>query len=134
MEKIRVDNGIKKIEVNDKGEYIQFSINDNKFIEGLGELVQYVDSEIEKANKEIEKENIYEKVKKKNAICREACKRLDTIFGENACKKVFGDIEPDEYMIGDFLDQVLELATKFQKERKSSIEEKYSTNRKGANS
>lgn len=32
MDSLRIDNGIKKIEVNDAGECIEFSINDDKFL------------------------------------------------------------------------------------------------------
>lgn len=140
MEKLRVDNGLKKIEVNDNGEYIEFSISDNRFVEGLGELVDWMDSVSKQKNEEAKEdtertiEDMLNKRKDKNKICQEACTRIDNLFGEGTCKKVFGNIEPDDYLIGDFIEKIMDLVNKFQKERKESIKNKYSNQRKGANS
>ncbi|MBQ6787552.1 MAG: hypothetical protein IJO85_07515 [Lachnospiraceae bacterium] len=140
MEKLRVDNGLKKIEVNDRGDFIEFSVKDNKFIEGFGELVTWMEGVLrnqkQQTTEETEKtiEMILDDIKGKSEICKEACCRIDKLFGSDTCKKVFGNIEPDEYVIGEFMDQIVDFMDKFQKERQESIGSKYSNERKGANS
>lgn len=45
MDSLRIDNGLKKIEVNDAGEYIEFSVLDNGFFRGFSELMQWFDEQ-----------------------------------------------------------------------------------------
>ena len=136
MEKLRIDNGKKKIEVNDNGDYIEFSVGDYGFIEEFGKFAEWMQQQ--ENNKMEPSENTVdgamEMLRKKKEICQEACKRIDKLFGEGTCKKVFGDISPDEYMIAEFAEAILALMNKFGKERKQSIGNKYSSDRKGANS
>ena len=56
---------------------------------------------------------------------------IDNMFGENACKKVFGDIIPNPYLIADFLDQLTPIAEQYMDARQKKISERYSRNRKG---
>lgn len=101
MEKLRVEkDNIYKIEVNDKGECIEFDLLD---IELPIKLINA--SEELKKQKKIYKEKI-EKLKNENLnpaedmlkqyeIDKEFCQTmrdvLDSFLGENACQKIFGD-------------------------------------------
>lgn len=101
MEKLRVEkDNVYKIEVNDKGECIEFDLLD---IELPIKLINA--SEELKKQKEIYKEKI-EKLKNENLnpaedmlkqyeIDKEFCQTmrdvLDSFLGENACQKIFGD-------------------------------------------
>lgn len=40
MDKLRVDSGIKNIEVNDNGDYISIPISDTAFYERFGALIK----------------------------------------------------------------------------------------------
>ena len=101
MEKLRVEkDNVYKIEVNDKGECIEFDLLD---IELPIKLINA--SEELKKQKKIYKEKI-EKLKNENLnpaedmlkqyeIDKEFCQTmrdvLDSFLGENACQKIFGD-------------------------------------------
>lgn len=101
MEKLRVEkDNVYKIEVNDKGECIEFDLLD---IELPIKLINA--SEELKKKKKIYKEKI-EKLKNENLnpaedmlkqyeIDKEFCQTmrdvLDSFLGENACQKIFGD-------------------------------------------
>lgn len=101
MEKLRVEkDNVYKIEVNDKGECIEFDLLD---IELPIKLINA--SEELKKQKKIYKEKI-EKLKnedlnpaedmlKQYEIDKEFCQTmrdvLDSFLGENACQKIFGD-------------------------------------------
>lgn len=67
-------------------------------------------------------------------ISKEACEKIDNIFGVEASRKIFGGIVPDMFAITDFFEQITPLIEKYAKERNQTINEKYSKNRKGAKS
>ena len=70
-----------------------------------------------------------------DALCKEACAELDSLFGSGCCKKVFPDVEsPGMELIADFLDQIIPILQGFAAERNQKITSKYSPNRKGARS
>lgn len=150
MDSLRIDNGLKKIEVNDAGEYIEFSVVDSGFFRAFFDLLQWFDEqENRKEIKEIEEQgdkvvsddgskvnydaansvlDIHEKISK------EACEKIDNIFGAEASRKIFGSIVPDMYMVADFFKQITPFIEKYAKERNQSINKKYSKSRNGAKS
>ena len=150
MDSLRIDNGLKEIEVNDEGERIKFSIVDNDFFRAFFDLLKWFDDqENRKDIKEIEEqsnkavsedgENInYNAVNNvldlRDKISKEACEKIDNIFGAEASRKIFGSVIPDMYMIADFFEQITPLIEKYQKERSQTINKKYSKSRKGAKS
>lgn len=99
MEKINIQkNGIYKIQVNDKGEYIEFDVDDigtsikcyesldkiekleEETKEKMQELIDNKDSEIDKKISYLE-----------NNMFKEMRNIMDDFLGENACQKIFGD-------------------------------------------
>lgn len=150
MDSLRIDNGTKKIEVNDAGEYIEFSIVNNDFFRAFFDLLRWFgeqENRKEISEMEEQKDKVIsedgEKVNYKAAnnvldimdkISKEACEKIDNIFGEEASRKIFGNILPDMYMIADFFEKIKPLIEKYQKERNQTIDKKYSKNRKGAKS
>lgn len=150
MDSLRIDNGLKKIEVNDAGEYIEFSVVNSGFFRAFFELLQWFEEQ--KTRKEIkEMEEQSDKVVSddgnkinygaansvldiRDKISREACEKIDNIFGCEASRKIFGSVAPDMYMIADFFEKISPLIEKYQKERSQTINKKYSKNRKGAKS
>lgn len=150
MDSLRIDNGLKKIEVNDAGEYIEFSVVNSGFFRAFFELLQWFEEQ--KTRKEIkEMEEQSDKVVSddgnkinygaansmldiRDKISREACEKIDNIFGCEASRKIFGSVAPDMYMIADFFEKISPLIEKYQKERRQTINKKYSKNRKGAKS
>ncbi len=159
MDSLRVSNGIKRIEVNDNGEYIEIPISDTSFFERYAEILKYFDKkqvEIEKRSKEIgekysakEKEEIPDEdaidemnidmvadtVKLYSELCKDTCVQLDKLFGDGCCRKVFVGIEtPGIELIGDFFEQITPFLQKYAQERNDKISLKYNNRRKGARS
>lgn len=150
MDSLRIDNGLKKIEVNDAGECIEFSIVSNDFFRSFFDLLRWFDEqENRKDIKDMEEQK--EKVVSEDGaninydaannvldirekISNEACEKIDKIFGAEASRKIFGSVMPDMYMIADFFEKIDPLVEKYAKERSQTINKKYSKNRKGAKS
>lgn len=150
MDSLRIDNGIKKIEVNDEGEYIQFSITDSNFFRAFSDMIQWFDSQEQRQDiKEMEEQQ--EKVVAEDGgninhealnnvlairekISKECCEKIDVIFGMEASRKVFGGIIPDMFVIADFFEQITPFVERYAKERNQAIDKKYGKNRKGAKS
>lgn len=150
MDSLRIDNGLRKIKVNDEGEYIEFSVADSGFFRAFFDLLQWFDEqENRKEIKEMEEQgdkiisddgneinynaaNSVLDIREK--ISKEACEKIDNIFGAESSRKIFGSIIPDMFMIADFFEQITPLIEKYSKERNQSINKKYSKGRKGAKS
>lgn len=150
MDSLRIDNGTKKIEVNDAGEYIEFSIVNNDFFRAFFDLLRWFDEQENRkeiAEMEEQKDKVVSEDGEKinydaannvldirDKISKEACEKIDNIFGAEASRKIFGNVIPDMYMIADFFEKISPLIEKYQKERSQTIDKKYSKNRKGAKS
>lgn len=148
MDKLRVDSGIKNIEVNDNGDYISIPISDTAFYERFGALIK----NFEKKQAEIEKEaaalsekhkdkpdndtdTIIDNIQLYSELCRYTCVELDDLFGEGCCRKVFVGVQnPGMELIGDFFEQITPLLNQYAQERNQRIDLIYSRNRKGARS
>lgn len=151
MDKLRVDSGTKKIEVNDDGEYIEIPMNDASFFDRYADILKYFDEkndDIEKkanaiSEKYPEKEDeseinvdmICDSVKLYAELCRDTCAQLDKLFGDGCCRKVFVGIEnPSIELIGDFFEEITPFLQKYAQERNDKISLKYNNRRKGARS
>ena len=159
MDSLRVNSGIKRIEVNDSKEYIEIPISDASFFERYAEILQYFDKkqvEIDKRAKEIaekysakEKEEILgedaiaemnvdmvaDTVKLYSELCKDTCMQLDKLFGDGCCRKVFVGIEtPGIELIGDFFCRITPFLQKYAQERNDKISIRYNNRRKGARS
>lgn len=148
MDKLRVDSGIKKIEVNDNGDYISIPISDTTFYERFGTLIKNFEqkqveieqksaalSEKHKDKEEFDADAIIDVTSLYAEICRYTCAELDNLFGGGCCRKVFVGIEnPGIELIGDFFEQITPLLNQYAKERNQKINLMYSRNRKGARS
>lgn len=104
MEKLvleKDEEAIYKLEVNDKGEYIEFDLADltlpQRIMEASDRLSK-IDGEFQKKALEAEKiKDSVEKVRKQLELDKEYAKEMRSIFdsflGEGACQKIFGDKE-----------------------------------------
>lgn len=146
MDTLHIDNGFKKIQVNDEGECIEFSIVDNDFFGRFSELVKWIegqekvirDMQLQQekavAGENIDFEALGNVLAIRSKISSEVCKRIDSIFGDEASRKIFGGISPDFLAITDFLGQIMPLIESYAKERRKNINCRYSKNRRGAKS
>lgn len=157
---LRVDNGLRKIGVNDEGDYIEVSVNDSTIFDRFADMLSWItrkEADIDRISEEYGKklaevsadaedgdadrlpvhhvDIISEVVKMRTDLYREVCQRLDILFGEGCCRKVFGsNIVPDDLLIMDFLEQITPIIEKLGKERNKKLSLKYNRNRRGANS
>jgi hypothetical protein len=104
MDSIRVETGIKRIQINDGPEFIEFNPSDVVFAERFYQLIK--DFEIKQKEYEVRSLEI-EKITGKDengipnnlpeglALIREVCEflkeKIDVLFGKGTSKKVFGD-------------------------------------------
>ena len=146
---IRVDNGVRRIGVNDDGEYIELSINDVQLTDKFAKLLQWFEQksdEIDAAGKEltkkygtdasIEDENgintdmVVDIAALRTSVYKECCERIDGVFGEDTCRKVFGKVLPDDVLLLEFFDQMAPVLEKLAAERGEKIKIKYQRGKK----
>ena len=104
MEKLNLDlqKEIYQLEVNDKGDIIEFDLTDislpEKFLNASDNIIK-LDEEYQKECKKIANEEIDETEKTRLAIklekekCEEMRKIFDSFLGEGACQKIFGNVD-----------------------------------------
>lgn len=132
---IRIGRSAKRIKVNDAGEYITLDFDDQGFLPrffGLVETVQKtVAAAAEKeaelnATPEISDQNLYAKAMAKAQLNLEICKeigaQIDAVFGDEVCRKVFGDIVPSVDHYVEFFAQLKTLIAKFAQERREKMQ------------
>lgn len=137
MKSLRVNTGVKRIEVNDNGDYIVINLSDNSFFTRFNSFLNWLNTkqaELDASEwatgKEPDALMVFDGYR---ALCKETCTQLDDFFGDGCCSKVFlGIEEPGIELIVDFLDQIIPILNEFAKERNENIRLKYSRNRKGA--
>lgn len=146
MDSLRINSGIKNIEVNDNGDYISIPISDTSFFERFGDMMKNFErkqTEIEQQGKELSEKHkdksdddvdmIVDTIELYSKLCKDVCIELDNLFGEGCCRKVFVGVEiPSVELIGDFFEQITPLLQKYAQERNQKINLMYSRNRKGA--
>ena len=138
MAGIRVSTSVKRIEVNDNGDYIELNFSDNSFpdrfyamlesIQGRADDVQAKAAELEEKygkDKDVLARNqagLYRK------FHEEIMGDVDALFGPETCKKVFGDIVPGIELFDDFFTQLTPFFEEYGKERAAKLN-KYSAGR-----
>jgi hypothetical protein len=140
MDKIRIrQEKIKKIEVNDKGEYIELNFNDRSFPHRFFELIKSFESKEKEFMDRAKKIEILEEKDEKTKASLELdkeihyflLKEVDKVFGNDTCKKVFGDIIPSAECYKEFFEALMPYFQEFAKE--TAIEnKKYTAERKGS--
>lgn len=129
--KIRVTTGI-EIEVNDNGDTIRINAEDTSFIDRFFALVEDMEKMADHAKtEEISNMSDREKIKWSISETHKIMEKIDELFGENTCNKVFGDIVPSYFILSEFFEQLIPITEKYADERNKKISEKYNRNRKG---
>ena len=129
MESIRVNSGVKIIEVNDAGETISLPLSDDSFIQGFFQLLNELK---DKADAISAKDN--------DVMCaidavvefdKEIRDKTDALIGENTCKKVFGAVLPSSDQFLDFFSQLIPIVDALAQKRVANMNE-YSSERVGS--
>lgn len=140
MAGIRVSTSVKKIEVNDNGEYIELNFSDNSFPDrfyGMLDNIQKRANDVEAQAAELtEKYGANKDALSRNqaALYRhfheDIMGEVDALFGHDTCRKVFGDIVPGIELFDDFFTQLTPFFEEYGKERAAKMS-KYSATRTG---
>lgn len=118
---IRVDRRSKKIEVNDEGEFIVLPFGDQEFVPKmlslLNEFEEYAKQQRERAAEIDAMPENTEKLTAAANLNLEACRiltgKVNDLFGEDACTKIFGPGVPSLFAFADFFDQLAPFVHKF---------------------
>lgn len=130
MNEISLKSGI-VVKVNDAGETITVNVEDQLFVDKFYNLIE----KIEKAREEVdtkefkelsERDQLKAVIEKTKVVMNE----IDELFGEDACRKVFGNIVPSLFLIADFFEQMTPIAEQYMDERQKKISSRYNRNRK----
>jgi len=135
--KLNVSSNVKRIQVNDAGEYITLNLDDQSLIPRLLELMK----DFEAASKEhtsraaeidaMAEDADDDRMAKVAAeaefnleICTTLKQKVDDAFGDEVCRKVFGDIVPGVSAFAEFFDQLGSLMKQFGAERTAEAQKR----------
>lgn len=129
MDSIRVSSGVKEIEVNDKGERISLTLGSNKFIQDFYLLLDDFQKRYDAAK--LTEEDVPGSMNKLVVLEKETANKIDQLFGDNTCMKVFGNTSPASDFIMEFLFELLPFFEESAKKRSEKLN-KYNAGRKGS--
>lgn len=127
---LRIDNGVRIIEVNDNGDTIALRLGDSEFQKKGVEAYQTLQNSISQLEDTAEEENEQILENFRNVVE----KSIDDWIGEGTCKKVFGDISPSLDLLAYFFDEIIPIINEYntkQANRNKQITNKYNPSRKG---
>lgn len=106
MNSLRVKQNIYRIEVNDKGECIEFNIDDIGLRAKLYQALDDINALEKKYTEKVEQaKSDKECALLENEMFNEARKIMDSFLGAGACQKIFGDINYIE-MFSDLFNEL----------------------------
>lgn len=127
---LSVSKNIKRIQVNEAGEYITMNLNDQEFVPRLIRLMKEFEAAADECNEKssiidvMPEETQQERMKKIEAaadfklqICREMKGKVDDAFQDEVCRKVFGHVTPSVAAFAEFFDQIGALLKRFGDEK-----------------
>ncbi len=129
MDSIRVNSGVKVIEVNDKGETISLPLSDDSFIKGFFDLVNEIKDKATAIAKK--KGDVLDTLDDIVAFDKDVQSKIDALMGENTCAKVFGAVLPSSDQILDFFAQLKPIIDSHVEKRAENMN-KYSAERVGS--
>lgn len=130
--KIRVSSGVKKIEVNDAGEYITLPVSDDSFVVQFYKILDRIQTAAQSIPQEgPDIAGNMETVEKIVSLERELKEEVDRLFGEETCRKVFGDILPSVDLFVEFFGSLIPFIEAHRQDRMKKMS-KYDAGRTGS--
>jgi hypothetical protein len=110
MDSIRIDTGVKRIQINDGPDFIEFNPTEVNWGRKFEKLRVEVKNRLDELSLEISQieeneTNIEEISKLRDDVCVFVREKIDILFGTGTSQKVFGDIM-SEYAIASFLEEI----------------------------
>ena len=138
MDKIRISRNIKRIEVNDNGEFITLDFDDLNLPYRFYAMLKRLEKDRIKFAQQLQErfkdksgsdstEELVEAEHDLNIYFRDA---VDEVFGEGTCRKVYGDILPSIDMHLQFFDAIRPYFEEEAKRRRQKMS-RYSAKRSG---
>lgn len=116
--KIRINSSTKKINVNDEGEFILLPLADDSFVLGFYKLMDYVqDSARRIPGLTEDAAGNVDAVEQIVELEKETRAKVEALFGEGTCRKVFGDILPSMDLFVEFFGSVVPFLEEYKQER-----------------
>lgn len=139
MDKIRITRNIKRIEVNDNGEFITLDFDDLNLPYRYYGMLKRLEKDRVKFAQELQEklrdktgmdsaEELVNAERDLNIYFRDA---IDEVFGEGTCRKVYGDILPSIDMHLQFFDAIRPYFEEEAQRRRQKMS-KYSAKRSGS--
>lgn len=139
MDKIRITRNIKRIEVNDNGEFITLDFDDLNLPYRYYGMLKRLEKDRVKFAQELQEklrdktgmdsaEELVNAERDLNIYFRDA---VDEVFGEGTCRKVYGDILPSIDMHLQFFDAIRPYFEEEAQRRRQKMN-KYSAKRSGS--
>lgn len=139
MDKIRITRNIKRIEVNDNGEFITLDFDDLNLPYRYYGMLKRLEKDRVKFAQELQEklrdktgmdsaEELVNAERDLNIYFRDA---VDEVFGEGTCRKVYGDILPSIDMHLQFFDAIRPYFEEEAQRRRQKMS-KYSAKRSGS--
>ena len=129
---LRIDNGVRIIEVNDDGDTINLNLGDSEFQKKGTEIYNALTEKIKIM--EAITEETDENLQKIEDIRKSMVKSIDDWIGKDTCKKVFGNISPSLDLITIFISEIIPFFEEYndnREKRTQKVMSKYNPNRKG---
>lgn len=121
--------GVKKIEVNDNGEYITLPVGDDRFLKAFYQLLDKASNSAQEVK--MDENDITGSMDAVIDFDQNMKEQVDELFGAETCRKVFGDILPGAGMFIEFFFAVLPFLEEDQKRRIETMN-KYGAGRMGS--
>ena len=159
MEKMRLDNGLKEIAIeNEKGEItgvLKINVYDSRVVQRFSKLIQNLNGVSDEYKREVkrleekykdapadsENEDIDRAVDYSNSnvnFLNKCISEIDAVFGEGTIKTVFSecyqihsDFVPDEYALTQFIDEIIHVMNKLFNARFEENKKRYGAGKRG---
>lgn len=142
MDSIRVSSGIRRIEVNDAGEYIVLNGNSTTLLPAFEKMKRALEQKAKQCQEEAdairgdkslsEDEKLLKVYELNCDIHKSIMEDIDALFGYGTCRKVFGDgIIPDSASIAEFFEAIAPFLQQIGQEKSKRLS-KYSPSRTGS--
>ena len=129
---LRIDNGVRIIEVNDDGDTINLNLGDSEFQKKGTEIYNALTEKIKIM--EAITEETDENLQKIEDIRKSMVKSIDDWIGKDTCKKVVGNSSPSLDLITIFISEIIPFFEEYndnREKRTQKVMSKYNPNRKG---
>lgn len=134
MDKIRIARNVRRIEVNDDGEYIELDFNDQSLPHRFLAVFNDIGAKKREFDKRIATDsdiNLVSTVELEYEVNIYFKSKIDELFGKDTCRKVYGDILPSIEMHIDFLSQLIPYFEEYAASRREKMN-KYNSGRGGS--